>query len=249
MSIRFFALCLLLLVAAGGCSTLRTAQTYAEEAVSFINPDPEIDYQDLPKDGPEEVLAYLFAPVDERIQLLAEGMITVDSKPGREWFESFGLRYPWLTGVAVLDTDGKVDVAMPEQGLRKLPAQELLALRENWVRGGLAVTVRKDELGPEVYFVQPITEEGVFSGLVVSHFDPRSLRRYCPDPDRLLMWTPDVDLWPIDGAKEREAIHSMDWDDVLTDKVHGHVGERPHKYVWVARRLGNTHILYAASAN
>lgn len=249
MPIRIVALFAVLALAAGGCSTLKKVQSYASEALSFANPAPEIDYQDLPNEGPEEVLAYLFTPVDERIQLLAEEISTVDTRPDREWYTSFGVRYPWLSGLSIIDAEGNTELAVPEQGMRPLPVERLMALRDSWERTSLAVDVQTDELGSEIYFVQPLTTQGKWTGLIVVHFDPRSLQRYCPAPERLLVMTPEQDLWPFERQEDREAMHSVDWPDELSDDVSGKLEAGNREYHWLGRRLGKVHILYAVGVD
>lgn len=233
-----------LLVSAVGCTSMRETAQYIGDGMGAF--DPEIDYELSGLKGAEERLARLFVPVDERIERLAETVSAVDAPPSREWYESFALSYPWVTGLAVLDENGLVVDRIPSQGLKPLPVSDIIAV-EDWPRAGLRTFFLDTPLGPEVYFVKALTEEGRWLGTFVAHFDPASLKRYSPAPEKLAMFAPGLPLWSTPDAQTATELADQPWQETLEDDVEGEVDIGETSYVWLARAVGGRHILYAVT--
>jgi hypothetical protein len=207
--------------------------------------DPEIDYEKMPGSKAEKRLAELFAPVDERIEFLVQDVVVREVRPDDDWYSSLAISYPWVSGIAVLDREGQVVERFPSPGVKPLFPEEFLALSPEWQLGGLKAVIKDTDFGPEVYLVRANFENNEWQGLLVVHFDPRILMRYSPDPESLLVFTAQAPLWPTMARNQALPLLTLDWEDTLESKIHGKVRAEGRKFTWLARALGDTHIIYA----
>jgi len=235
------AACLLLLVAGlCGCGWW---SSFSEKTSSLT--DPRLDYADYAPHGDRWRLARLFAPVDERIHAVTKELVAIETFPGADWYESFMERNPWLASVAAVDSQGRLLGRLPDVALMPLDPQEFMSHQEDWERATFRSFFRQTALGPEICFVQPMFLRNNWVGLIIVQFDPRSLRQYSPEPERLAVLHPGLPLWPATDANGAGALVRMDWDGILRKRVGGTLKLENETYTWLARHIGDTYMIYA----
>lgn len=227
----------LALAGCGGWSTL------SDKAAGLI--EPELEYRDYSPKGDRWRLAHLFAPVDQRLQVLARDMTTVESFPDPSWYSRVLERHPWITSVAAVDSKGRLLGRAPETAIMPLDTEMFLDFKDDWERAVFKAFFFQTELGPQGYLVQPTFLRNEWVGLIVAQFDPRSLRAYSPEPDNLAVLHPDLPLWPATEANGANALTEIDWRAVLRDDVGGRLELDDDGYTWLARHIGDSFIIYA----
>ncbi len=246
-----FVLLVILLLSASACSTLHsTAKETKKLYTEYVEPTPEVslDYEDA-GESYEVRLAKLMMPVDERIHDLRQFMDGTDKTPSDEWYQKLFASYPWITGVMVVDTQGVTSFQYPpEAALRPLNIQPLLDYGEAWSDHKIRGYAEQTDMGPEVYLASPLFADNLWSGLVIVHFDPRRLAEFCPNPDELIIVSPDAVLLSGGSDVTAKALSCKPWKEILHDEVFGETPIGGAEFYWVARYLGHYYLIYATLA-
>lgn len=243
-SARFFALAVLCFaVFCSGCEYGSKVWRSAQESV---DPNPEITLEGEGLENPNDnKLALLFTPVDEQLLKLSSFLSNVDSHPDEEWFKLLFMRFPWLGGVMTVNSDAMILVKLPEQSIKPFKPGPLMEYEGDWSEVRLKSFVNYTDFGPELYMATPFFKDADFRGLVVVHFDPRILLNFCPRPKDLIIMQPDGGgVWTGMKNLDREALLSLDWDELLDEQVRGVVDAGDRSFVWLTRYIGDTQIVY-----
>lgn len=249
LSIRALVTALCFLFFAAGCSTVHetvkdTKQLYDE----YVVPKPEVELDNDDLDREQLRLARLFKPVDEHINNLRKYLDGMDKLPKEEWFKRLFTEYGWISGVMIVDVAGEVRFQHPPQSLKQHDLSPFMEWGEAWHDHYLRAFAVNTSLGPEIYLANPFFKDSEWQGLVVVHFDPRKLLRFCPEPDDLILLSPNDVLWPGKYEQDAQAMAGLPWEEMLEDGEFGEYKGSRGKYYWIARHLGYYHIIYAALA-
>jgi len=244
------ALCALIAaVALSGCESLNTTwdttwasgKSYYKE---YVNPDPEVDLKALDYTSTEEKLGKLFTPVNKPVADLCRYLNKEDNFPGERWVAGLEKGFPWISGLTIVTLKGEIIVSTPAVPLKPLNLQPLLdhgdALRDRKLR----VFVDPTPLGPEVYIGTAMFKGNDLVGLIVVHFDPRSVIDFCPAPQDLVVLTPETVLWSGSNAALGEALVKRPWAEMLTEDVSGTVDENGTEYAWMTSYMGDRQLVY-----
>lgn len=216
---------------------------FRDKASQVVDSKPE--YKSYAPEGDKWRLARLFAPVDQRIQIVARELSSIETFPGPEWYERLMDRNPWLTSVAAVDAKGRVLGRLPEDAIKPLDAEQFLEFRMSWERAEFRSFFYQTDLGPEVYLVQPMFLRNDWVGLIIVQFDPRSLRQFVSDSDDLAVIHQDLLLWPSTSANGAEPLSRVDWRGILKSRVSGQIRLDGETYTWLARHIGDSFMIYA----
>ncbi len=143
-------------VIASGCSEVKRTWKGAKEMYfENIEPRPTLDI-DAKNLGDVEArrLARLLKPVDERLYTLRRYIDGEDRFPREEWFRTLFERFPWISGVIVVDTTGNVLFQHPVDFSKPVDMEALLALGQE--KGG---GVEPEAFTPELTNQIPQREE------------------------------------------------------------------------------------------
>ena len=218
------------LVFIGGCSTFdstwkSTKAFYGE----YINPPAQIDYDDKGVlNDAETTLASRMVGIDIQLEQLERYLQNSDKPPTGESVAVLFHRFPWLSGLAAVDADGMVLAQEPPAAMKELDFAKMLEqkARGNELRG-LRGLVEDTPLGPEVLTGIPIYSGSEMLGLLVAHFDMRSLLTYTSGAEDLVVLAPQGVLWPgrfevdaADGAGlERTHKRFHTWHGFQQDRI------------------------------
>ena len=214
----------------------------------YVNTDPTIDFsaQGITDKGVQH-LAALMMPVDERLMAMLRALGSQDTPPESEWCHQLVTKYDWLSGVAVLDASGAVLSQDPSVPIRPLDYSGLLDFAERYKVRKLGAQIKTDELGTVIMVAAPYFKNNEWAGLVVASFDPRSLVRFSPQPDALVVLSTEGVVWP-GGGGQGEALAGLKWADMLKSNVSGEVSSGGAQYLWQARYVGQLELIYLADA-
>ncbi len=210
--------------------------------------DPELDYKDYAPAGDKWRLAKLFTPVDQRIQLVARELSSIETFPNPEWYERLMDRNPWLTSVAAVDANGRLLGRLPEEAMKPLDTEQFLEFKSSWEQAEFKSFFFQTELGPEICLVQPMFLRNNWIGLIIAQFDPRSLRQFSSESDELAVLHQGLLLWPSTDANGAKALSGVDWEAVLKKSVGGRMKLDGRTFTWLARHIGDSFMIYAVQS-
>jgi hypothetical protein len=187
--------------------------------------------------------------VDMRLQSLLDFVGSKDTYPEAAWFAELKRRHPWVSGVVITRMDGVVLEQAPETSVKPLEYSELLSHGDAFQDRRLRSFVDESPLGPEVYFASPFFFENELSGLIIVHFDFRSIAEFSPVPEDLIVFTPETPLWHGEYEFALPALLEKDWHMMLEDKASGEVRVGGGRYYWLSRYIGESRLVYAVDSS
>lgn len=116
-----------------------------------------------------------------------------------------------------------------------------------WKDHALRAMSGDSPLGPEVYLAQPLFRDNEFEGLVVVHFDPRNLLKFCPTPDELMIMTQEHVIWTSKYHDAASTMATLPWQEILAREVFGNVRVHDRYYYWLGRNVGKFSLIYATA--
>ena len=213
----------------GGCSTFdstwkSTKAFYGE----YINPPAKIDYEDKGVlNDAETRLASRMVGIDIQLEQLERFLQNADRPPTGESVAILFHRFPWLSGLAAVDAEGTVLAQEPPAAMKELDFSRML---EQKPRGGelrgLRGLVEDTPLGPEVLTGIPVYSGSEMMGLLVAHFDMRSLLTYTSGAEDLVVLSPQGVLWPGRFVVDATPLTGQDWNEITRDSTHGTVSNK-----------------------
>ncbi len=227
--------------------TKSMAKSSWKSANATVNPNPQIDLDAYKLSNPnQEKLARLVTPVDQHVMRFSRYMVDLDVYPSEEWIQLLLKRFPWLNGVIVADNEGKVLDRRPSTPVK--PFSHPLWFEAVWRDTLVKSVLDKTPLGPELYFGVPYYQNNTFTGLVVAHFDPRTLFTFCPEPEELIIIAPARGVWTPKAGVDTDALLKLPWDKLLEDSVYGQVEVGGKFYTWIGRYVGRDLFAYATES-
>ncbi len=235
----------------GGCSLSmhETWKTTKRLYVEYLNPPASIDYEDKGSlNDAESRLALRMLHIDSEIERLERFLENQDRPPNSQVITQFFHLFPWISGLAAVDAVGEVRAQEPPVPMKPLDFSPIVVqqAREDALRG-IRSYVQDTPLGPEIFMGIPIFEHSELRGFLVCHFDMHSLIRYIDhNPGDLAIISPEAVLWSghfIIGATPLEGI---DWGEITKNSVQGTVSNSSGEFIWMARFIGTTPIIFAS---
>lgn len=250
--VRRIILCGLCLCAffLSGCSynqTLKDSWKYTSRQYrSYLNTPASLDMDDTGScEVYELALGESVMEVDGQLRNLIRAMENSDQSPDQNWVMGIMRRFPWLSGVALADPEGKPIARYPEYFMKEFDVTPLLTADPKQRIGSLRAYVQQTPLGPEVYLANPVYVGEELRGLIVAYFDPRALVSLSSDPGSFMLASSSGVLWAGRFSAEATAVGQEEWDKVLLNKSCGTIGGSGHEFFWTTRYLGNLPIVYA----
>lgn len=233
-----------------GCSTMKTSWRSTKKWYhKYVNTNPTIDLTNEGiSDKALQRLAALLMPVDERLMQMSRALGCQDTPPDAEWPQQMLTNFSWLTSVTVLDTSGSVRSQVPSVSMRPPNFAPLLELADRYKLRQLGAVVQSDEFGTVVMVAAPYFDKNEWAGLVVASFDPRTLLRFSPDPDALIVLSSDGTIWPGGASHGGEGVSGLKWEELLKSSVQGEMSVGGGTLVWLSRYLGQLHVIYLTDA-
>ncbi len=239
------AAALAVLLACTACSTVKSAWRSTKTTIS---PDPSVDLNNYNFDNPSErKLASLLTPVDAQLTGLLRFIETQDLLPESDWLDLVMLRFPWLNGIFVVNTEGGALAQRPTSDIRKHDVSTLVGNTTDWRTIKFRTAVAYSDFGPEMYIGRPYFENTDWKGLVVVHFDPRALLNACPRPNQLVIIHPGHAVW-TDAPIDRQTVLALPWESMLASDVSGSIRVDNKNYTWFARFVADQQIVYMSES-
>lgn len=244
-----------LVLVAGACALLtgcadssfesgwRSTKTFYS---NHINTPAVINYDDKGSlSEAETALARRMRGIEQELYSLERVMANSDRAPSPEVVTSILGRFPWLSGMALLDVNGELRAQQP-MPMKSLDFSPLLGLsgRGNDPRG-LRGMVQDTPLGAEVSLAIPIYRDAELMALLIAYFDMRALLAYAEEPGDLVVVAPEAVLWSGRFAIEGTPLGTHDWKALTRSNSLGTVSNQNGEFLWMSRFLGTQPLVFA----
>ena len=188
--------------------------------------------------------------IDNELQRLVRAMENSDHNPDQDWALSMMRRFPWLSGVALVDRAGILIAQYPEHFPKPFDVTPLIEPDPKQRPGDLRAYAQISEAGPEIYIANPVYGAGaeVLRGLIVCYFDPRILATMTRDPGSFMLVSTAGVLWEGQYGPN-SIVATQDWADILRKSSQGIIGNKRDGFFWTTRYVGNLPIVYAMSVS
>lgn len=193
-----------------------------------------------------EVIGVAVPPIDSELQRFERTMFALDRNPDGAWMQNFVGTHSWISGMALIDLEGKVLEQWPDTPLKTLDFTPLVNILPNKTTRILRTYAQDTPMGPEVYVAVPILEAGITARYFVAHFDPRDLFSRAPYSSEIMVAAPGVLLWPGKFKAEATPVVTEDWSNSIRRSTDGAVSNAAGKFFWVGRFLGTMPMAFAA---
>lgn len=249
---RLLLISLLLLSLSAGAAGCGKSQTVKDswkfttrQYRTYLNTPATLDMEDKGNcELYELALGEAVLMVDEELQKLIRAMENSDHNPDQSWVMTMMNRFPWLSGVALVDGSGKLVAQYPEHFAKEFDVKPLLEPDPKQRLGALRAYVQKSPAGPEVYVANPVFGGDEMRGLIVAYFDPKSLVTTSSDPGSFAIASPAGIVWPGKFG-EGSVVAAQNWETLLKQKSCGLIGAKGSDFFWTTRYLGNLPLVYA----
>jgi hypothetical protein len=240
------SLCLFFVV---GCSTARNVWDKTTDLYdTYVDPKPEIDLQSRPGlSKQEQLLALQFSLMDQQLESALRTLSPQDRFPDKLWFENFMTRFPWMTSILAVDAQGQLLSQFPEFPLKTIQTAPLLENEWSMFHRGLQGFIQTTPLGPELIIAGPFFQDGLWQGLVVAHFDPRSFVEFSTASDKIVLLASGELLWSGVHPEATQEILNVPWENILKNNVQGKWSTGTDTFAWISRPIGSLRLIYAVS--
>ena len=243
--LSLFACLILALLVLAGCDTMRSTWRGTQKLYrTYVNIDPKVSLKNEGQDHWEDLLAPLMTPVDMQIGEMVRVVDARDSFPDEAWSGGLLKRFPWLSGMAAADMNATQLVAKPEVTLKPVNMTPLVEAGDAWRDRRLRAFIEETPLGPEVYVATPFFKDNVLQGILAAHFDLRSVVQLSPDPQKLMVVSPEAVLWEGGYGSLAAAVQAEPWAARLKSNVQGEITVQGRELVWLTRYVGDRQIVY-----
>lgn len=213
---------------------------------THINTPASINYAekgDLAED--EAALSRRMKGIENQLSGLERVMENSDRAPSPEAVSALLGRFPWLSGVVLLDVSGEV-VAQQPMPMKSLDFKPMLELtgRGGDTRG-LRGYVQNTPLGPEVAVGIPVYRNAEMMGLFIAYFDMRALLNYGEEPGDLVIVSPDAPLWAGRFVLDSTPMAGQDWRELSRSNSVGTVSNATGQFLWLTRYIGAYPLIFS----
>ena len=252
---------MLVCVAVSGCTqdvrnALKTTKKYYRE---YVNTPAELAMDSTDADPVEDKFAVVYTPMGMELEQFRRDLTSKDTYPSEQWMNALLQKYPWLSGVAAVTSDGRVLMQRPEFSMKSidftqfvqkaLPAAQDDEDSEMKVKRALRGVIQKNPLGDEVLIGMPYFIGNEYKGFVVSHFDPRNLMENGEGRDNLVMVGPSGPLWTGKYLYSATPLAEQNWEEVLADDSSGYIDNDTGEFFWVSKFFGNLPLAFATTTD
>ena len=246
---RIFSLGLVLcLLLSAGCATQTAKDSWKftkRQYRTYLNTPAELDKDEMGScENYEIALGEAVITIDDQLQRFVRSMENSDRSPDQAWVTQMMQKYPWLSGVALINKDGGVIARYPEYSAKELDVKPLLEVDPKQRISALRGYVQESSQGPEVYVGNPVYMGEELRGMVVAFFDPKTLLSLSQDPGSITLASPSGILWPGNHGAGIN-MDGQTWAKLLQNKSCGLLGSGSGAFYWTTRYLGNLPIVYA----
>ncbi len=234
----------LVILTCTGCAKVNKSWRWI---LSGVDPAPTIDLNTKElSDENHERLAQAFAPVDMHLQHLYRTLNAKDSYPDDAWIELTMRNYPWLGGLLTVDTNSTILLERTGAGLKPVNPNPLVDFGDKWFDREPLAFVDTTDFGPEVYVANAFFESRNWQGLIVVHFDFRTLMQTIGYSGPMIVLSENSVLWAGNDEQTAQELLKAPWKELVAGEVQGETtaASSGKTFIWFARYFGGIKLFY-----
>ncbi len=229
-----------------GCGTIkktwRDTKKYYNSLTS-ITVSPHVEGVDA--DSLDIDFAKTVSSVDKAVDDLLRHMQGRKLESWEEEIKQLQAAFPWVTGFMLIDRDGEAQYQYPEVSIKPVNVTPFLEGADEMIVEKLFAYVDRTAFGPEVYLGSPQFTGHDLTGVLVVHFDPRTLvNTFSHNPEELMIMAKEDVLW--DGGDEAGAKALFAQVDAMFGSVSGTISSEGKQYMWLLRYVGDMPLIYVS---
>ena len=215
----------------------------------YVNKPATLELGDTDAEPVEERLAMLYTTIGIELERFRRDLENRDTYPSEGWMNEMLEKYPWLSGLAAQNTEGRILLQRPEFGMKSLDFSPLLETDEKAVERDMRGVVLENPLGAEIALGMPYYIDNTYKGVVVAHFDPRNLVALSERPDLLIMIGPSGAVWNGRFDLAATPVPEENWSEVLADSSSGYVENETGEFFWISKFFGSLPLAFATTTD
>ncbi|MCF8104085.1 MAG: hypothetical protein K9K64_01255 [Desulfohalobiaceae bacterium] len=195
----------------------------------------------------EQKLAQALSGTDEKIERLRLALERQGSPPSLQWMQGTVRSMPWLNGLRVLDSQGREMRRYPETQVKQLDLQDIHEEISNSDSRQMRLLSLETPFGREVCLVKPFFYQESHQGLLLAHFDFRTLLPAGPQSNEVMVFFPGKPLWSGNYGRIARELSLQDWNSLLAKNIHGQITIEKKTFYWLVRYVGIDPLVYAVA--
>ncbi|MDR2743980.1 MAG: hypothetical protein LBB66_02105 [Desulfovibrio sp.] len=213
---------------------------------AYVSPAAEIDYKEKGALSPSALeLTNSMMGADQQLSRLERVMLNADKPPTKTWVSDFMTNFPWLSGFAGVKYDGTILGQVPSSPLKQLDFIPLLYEDKKQSNRALRADVQNTPLGPEVMLAVPLFDSADFLGVVVAHFDMRTLAQFTGNPSNIVVLSPQALLWPGKYDYAATPLSGVNWEETVSKSSSGLCKNAAGSFYYIVRYFANLPLIFA----
>jgi hypothetical protein len=242
---------LMMLALAVGCGSYQPTKNAWKSTRGFwnayVSPPAEVNYEEKGDLSPQTLaLTNSMIGVDIELERLERTRLNADKPPTRAWVTDFFTKFPWINGFAGVRHDGTILGQEPASPMKQLDFIPLLYEDKKQNSRALRGDTQNTPLGPEVLLATPLYDGVDFLGIVLVHFDIRTLMQYCGSPENIVVLSPQALLWAGKYDFAATPLAGVNWEEVVSKSSSGVCKNATGSFYYIVRYLGNLPLVFAA---
>lgn len=249
-SVRFLPSLMLCVVLTTGCGSYQPTKNVwkgtKELWNTYVSPPASVDFEEKGNLSPQGLaLTHGMMGIDVELARLERAMLNADKPPTQEWISGFLGSFPWLSGFAGVKYDGTILGQEPAGSLKQLDFIPLLYEDKKQSTRALRADAQNTPLGPEVLLASPLYDGVDFLGVVVAHFDMRTLMQYSRTPEDIVILSPYALLWSGKYDFASTPLAGVNWEETVLKSSSGTCTNAAGTFYYLVRYLGNLPLVFA----
>jgi hypothetical protein len=241
---------LIMLVLAVGCGSYQPTKNAWKSTKGFwnayVSPPAEVNYEEKGDLSPQTLaLTNSMIGVDIELERLERTMLNADKPPTRAWVTDFFTKFPWINGFAGVRYDGTILGQEPASPMKQLDFIPLLYEDKKQNSRALRGDTQNTPLGPEILLATPLYDSVDFLGIVLAHFDIRTLMLYSGSPENIVVLSPQALLWAGKYDFAATPLAGVNWEEVVSKSSSGVCKNATGSFYYIVRYLGNLPLVFA----
>ncbi len=242
------------LLLVSGCSQVQDSQTWRGLNSFYdthIDAPADINYEEtIGLTDSENFLASNLIPLNQAITNFEYTFEQLSMPPADAQLQQLFNSSPWLSGIALINAEGTVTGALPEQYSKPLDFARLLETPEGMNPREIRVFVQEDPNGAEILVGRPaFTNEGELMGVFIAYFDMRNLFAHLGVDSSIYALAGNTPLWLGENNSASAALASIDFVQAASSRASDTVSTDYGSVIWLSRYLYGQPLIFATITN
>ncbi len=251
MKKTYLLLCMISLLALlPACTTVQDSQAWKSTKSFYytnINKPATFDYMPAEElTAPEDLLSGNLIKIDTELEKFQHDFEHLHIPPNSAQLQQFFGKFPWISGVTLIDNTGTVTGAIPESYHKNIDFSRLLQTPPTQKEREIRVMVHEDAQGAEIVLGRPIyTPEGELFAVLNVYFDMKKLLTYLNTSTTIFALAGNTPVLLGDYTFAQTPLSQIDFNEEIQDDTLGEISTASGTVFWINRYLYHQPLIFA----